>query len=769
MKNFAISKTKLIILAAVLVVVLVVVTFAVLHTSGRVDLANAPLIGRLFNGGAGSVVIVDMGPQYISPIGLAVNDDGYLFVADETGMRVLMLSHNHDNDADVYYIPDPSSDSDPATGVVREYQTNMPVNNVYYKDGRLFVLKGGLAGYLAVVNPENMRQTALVEVGHTPMSVAISGGNIFVINRFSNDITVVDIDSFEYVQTIELSGREPMSAQLVGNYLFIGNNLPEGSSMASVVSAKINVVDTAAMTEINVLPLVNGSLSAKGMVASPDGSTIYVTHLVNRYAFPRSQTDRGWQNTNAMSIIDVASQLIVATVLLDQTDLGAPNPWGIDITADGRYLVVAIAGTHDVIVIDVEGLNQKLDDVRSGTGLVPSLDVVVDYIPFLDGARERISLPGNGPRPVVVNGENVYIGQYFTGNIAVLNLESRGISTIELGDQPEFGTVRRGQILFHDGELIHQSWFSCISCHPGVRADGMNWDNVGERRLGIVVNTQSLLYSYRTPPARATGTAAWAGAITHGSFTLRGLTPEELEDVDNFIRAELPVPSPRLNRDGTLTEAAIRGRDLFELSCIACHSGPNFTDLRIMDVGTLLPSQWEYQPMVVPTLVEIWRSAPWFNHGSVYDMRDVVRHFAPELSESEVADLAEYVLSIGMEGELYGVEQMFVYRGGSPFWLSNMLEPGIAITAVTVRNQYASAPPAKLVIELFDPSSNAIAGTRQEHELGEMSFNAVVRVELYGNGITVPDTLQPGSYVRLSIVPLSGNDILATDLTFVYR
>ena len=63
---------------------------------------------------------------------------------------------------------------------------------------------------------------------------------------------------------------------------------------------------------------------------------------------PTTQVERGWMNTNAMTIIDVTTMKVLNTVLLDDTELGAANPWGVACTADGKYICVAHSGTHEL-------------------------------------------------------------------------------------------------------------------------------------------------------------------------------------------------------------------------------------------------------------------------------------------------------------------------------------------------------------------------------------------------------------------------------------
>jgi cytochrome c peroxidase len=53
-------------------------------------------------------------------------------------------------------------------------------------------------------------------------------------------------------------------------------------------------------------------------------------------------------------------------------------------------------------------------------------------------------------------------------------------------------------------------------------------------------------------------------------------------------------------------------------------------------------------PMDVPTLVEIWRTAPYLYDGRSYTVRDLLDVHRPEdrLTPSELDDLAKYVLSL---------------------------------------------------------------------------------------------------------------------------
>lgn len=124
-----------------------------------------------------------------------------------------------------------------------------------------------------------------------------------------------------------------------------------------------------------------------------------------------------------------------------------------------------------------------------------------------------------------------------------------------------------------------------------------------------------------------------------------------------FLNSMEPSVSPYRKPDGSLTEAAIRGRDIFESGasrCSHCHEEPLFTSLRKADVGTAGASDQGERRFDTPSLVEIWRTPPYLHHGRAATLRDVIVTLNPDdqhgrtshLSESEIDDLIEFLLSL---------------------------------------------------------------------------------------------------------------------------
>jgi cytochrome c peroxidase len=261
---------------------------------------------------------------------------------------------------------------------------------------------------------------------------------------------------------------------------------------------------------------------------------------------------------------------------------------------------------------------------------------------------------------MAVAGSKVYFAQYFSDSVAVYDrkaAEDAEIQTIPLGPPPKLTERRRGQLLFEDATICFQQWQSCASCHPDARMDALNWDLTNDG-TGNHKNTRSMLLAHRTPPAMATGVRESAEAAVRAGMEhilFNKLPEEDAVAVDTYLRSLRPVPSPHLV-DGRLTPAAQRGRDVFHeprIGCYRCHPEPLYTDRKKHNVGTRKPNDYTDR-FDTPTLVEIWRTAPYLHDGRYTTIRELLvegRHGLKRtgelpISERELADLVEFVLSL---------------------------------------------------------------------------------------------------------------------------
>ncbi len=535
-----------------------------------------------------------------------------------------------------------------------------PTGLVLGKDEtQLYVTGDGPKGTLMTVDLEKKQVTNSLPVGHTPVSPVLSpdGGLMYICNRFENCVVVVDLAQKSVVSSIPVK-REPVACGLSpdGKMLFVANLLPVGSADQNDIAAEVEVIDTAARSVVKSIRLPNGSTSLRGLCVSPDGKHVYVTHILARYTMPTTQLERGWMNTNALSVIDAVKMTLVNTVLLDDLTAGAANPWGVVCSPDGSKLVVTHAGTHEVSIINQNGLLDKLDKVAHGAAGKATLKVedVPNTLAFLGTLRKRIGLQVFGPRACTLAGSSLVVTGYFSDNLEVLDLAENGTAEhrqIPLSQSERMSEVREGEMLFNDARLCFQQWQSCASCHPDGRADGLNWDLLNDG-LGNPKNTKSLLGSHATPPVMITGIRPNAeAAVRSGIKYIQFTTPQEddAKAIDTYLKSLEPIESPFPQN-----ETVQQGKMVYEKAeCAKCHSGLHLTNLKKYNVGTGLGHQADME-FDTPTLVEIWRTAPYLYDGRVSTLEDVAGKFNPEdkhgktrqLTEDERRDLLAYLLSL---------------------------------------------------------------------------------------------------------------------------
>ena len=585
--------------------------------------------------------------SYLSPSALVADAEGKtLYVVEETARQVAIF--------------DVASKK-----VTKTIPVSLdPTGAALSPDGKTLYITGGVAeGAVAVVDVQTGTVTTRLTVGHTPMSPVVSpdGKTLYVCNRFNGDVSVVDLASGRQTGRIKVK-REPVAAALTpdGKRLFVANHLPIGAADGDYIAAEVSVIDTATGKVEATLKLPNGSTALRGVCVSPDGKNAYVTHILARYHMPTTQLERGWMNTNALTVIDTAEPATINTVLLDNVDLGAANPWGVTCSADGKWVCVTQAGTHEVSVIDRAALHEKLAKVAAGekvSVVSRTPDDVPNDLSFLVGMRRRLKLAGNGPHGVVVVGAQVFAAEYFTDSLGVVDTtpDARHRPTsLPLGPKVPLTIVRKGEMFFNDATLCFQHWQSCGSCHPDGRADGLNWDLLNDG-MGNPKQTKSLLLSHKTPPVMMTGIRADAETAVRAGikFILFAVRPEEdAVALDEYCKSMEPVPSPYLV-DGKLSKAAKRGWKVYKKAgCASCHPRRLYTDFKKYDVGTAKGLD-EGKHFDTPTVIENWRTGPLLYDGRAASMEEVITTHnyndahgkTSGLTPEAVADLVEFVLS----------------------------------------------------------------------------------------------------------------------------
>ena len=158
-------------------------------------------------------------------------------------------------------------------------------------------------------------------------------------------------------------------------------------------------------------------------------------HIVSNFDRPPSQVDLGWTSLNVLSVIDIQQKAVLSTIGLDDFYQGVGNPWAVACTADGRTICVCHAGTNELTLID----RRAVRETPSRPYLSPLVAGIPEKTESGATSKRRIKLPGQGPRALAVSRSTVFVVEYFSDTVAVIDLRAEAnnpVRTIALGPPP---------------------------------------------------------------------------------------------------------------------------------------------------------------------------------------------------------------------------------------------------------------------------------------------------------------------------------------------
>jgi mono/diheme cytochrome c family protein len=224
---------------------------------------------------------------------------------------------------------------------------------------------------------------------------------------------------------------------------------------------------------------------------------------------------------------------------------------------------------------------------------------------------------------------------------------------------------------------------SCASCHNDGGHDGRVWDltHAGEG-LRNTVNLrgraagQGFLHwsnnfdEVQDFEGQIRALAGGTGLMSDLQFNT-GTRNQPLGDAKAGVSADLDAlaayvaslnsfdPSPYRPAGGALSSLASEGRQVFTTqNCAACHGGTAFTISAVnnpRNIGTLKPSSGQrlggaLTGIDVPTLRDVWATAPYLHDGSAPTLEAAVRaHNNVSLSDADVNRVAAYLREIGSD------------------------------------------------------------------------------------------------------------------------
>lgn len=336
------------------------------------------------------------------------------------------------------------------------------------------------------------------------------------------------------------------------------------------------------------------------------------------------------------------------------------NPWEVAVSPDGRQVLTIFGATNDLYVANVE---------------------FHDYQEL--GYAATLQL-GNNPRAVRYSssGDSFYVYNALDFELVRYDAKSlRETGRVTTTRAPYEEDHLLGKRLFYTARqpMSGRQWIACSSCHIDGDADGRTWQQPEGLRqtqpLAALAWTHPLHWSADRDEVQDFEHTI-RGKLMQGRGLLRGQLPDALDEPISgrsrlldalavYTNSHQPSLSPHA-KDG-LSAAALRGQKLFHSTttkCASCHSGPVYSDSQpggkaTYDIGTgrdddteLMGTRYD-----TPTLLGVYRSAPYLHDGSAATLRDVLTTANPgdkhgvtsALSDAQVDDLVEFLKALPFE------------------------------------------------------------------------------------------------------------------------
>jgi YVTN family beta-propeller protein len=600
-------------------------------------------------------------PRYLTPADLRISPDGRrLYIVCEGNNSVLAV------------------DTRTARVVASVQVGSKPQGLAISPDGKTLYASNEWSDTVSEIDAATFQIKRTLKPGWGPVGLATdaAGKTLYVADGISNSVSVIDLATGKELKRLA-AFRSPhyVKASRDGRRIYVSNILPHLGLYDEPPVSELTVIATSDQTVTERI-LIPGVIELRHIAEAPaaQGGYLIVPFLRPKNLDPLIRVEQGWVVTHGMAVVRPVRGRVpfnkrssVAQVLLDDIDAYFADGFGAAVTPNGRLALVTASGANLVSVIDTARLNRLLRQAPA------------DGLPDrLDSARKFVvrRLPtGDDPRAIAVSpeGTRAYIINRLADSVTVVDLARLKVaSTIDLGGPKEVSRLRRGEQLFHDASYCLQGQFACATCHPADHVDGLAWnletpqlgrDRVDNRTLRGIAETAPYKWNGHNPDL----ITQCGPRIAKFLFRSEGFNTEELQSLVTFLRS-IPLPPNRhLAKDGELTDAEWRGRQIFyrkftndgkpipvQNQCETCHPADTHYTSRISaDVGSA--NKYDTSGMFdIPQLDRVCESAPYLHNGealtleeiwTVYNNKDT-HGVTSDMRKEQLTDLIEYLKTL---------------------------------------------------------------------------------------------------------------------------
>lgn len=579
-------------------------------------------------------------------------------------------------------------------------------------DPYVLVLQRG-ADTMGFIDKERAVLTDALWVGDEPTGIALTadGKRAYVSLATERAVAVVDVEKRALIGRIAV-GFDPRALALSkdGSRLFVASyrsaNLQDGpmGMRAAADDQDVWIVDTATRSVKKTIYTVAADLRA--IALSADGAELYVA-ATDGDTIPTQTEPTAKPFVHQAIAISVDEQAADYGRVRRSADLfrqpsagGKPfvNPSGVLVLGDALWL--SAESSNEVVILDRSTLAE----------------------------RKRASVCA-GPRQLAaLDSGAVAVHCFMDFTLAIVSGDGAMMQQLKLTDDPRPPAVALGERVFSRPGSNFAANHACTSCHIETQNDGMVW-RFGPRIWHNVRPLQLLAATTPIEWGAYVSSAENFGFQGPASIVGRPATTVEAEGLGAFLSSLLGAPretgSTRL--DGSYSEAALRGKDLFEkkLPCAGCHTPPLYTNRQYIGTGK------SGEPADIPSLLGVYR------HG-VYMVNGKPRSL--EAAVDVAIDYTKAQLTMGERADLIAFLRELTPKGAAPLAIFPDIDSNEAV--------YPDITPW---VAFSEPVDDSLPGSTAEAEA-----QAHLRIETEA-GQPVPCTvrLEPPRIVLLPNQPLS--------------
>jgi YVTN family beta-propeller protein len=590
--------------------------------------------------------------KYFSPINIAENNGTLYVVAQDKDLLIEIDARTSKIKGEIKTGNHPHSVVIESIGK-RAYVTNQWSDNV------------------SVIDLESRKVISAIKTSGGPAGLCFSKDEeyLYVVNSYTSDISVISVNKLTEVNRIS-AGNNPTGAALSPDgRVFITSRRANISSYGDTLESELTVLNDGSQRVMKRI-MVESAYMIENICFTPEGDLALFTLVRPKNLVPSIQVEQGFMMTYGLGVIELKNNDRITQLLIDEPNSYYSDPFDIVISKNGKEAFISSSGVDRITVVSIDSIRKLID--RSKPEM---LRLLANYPGISNKYVTGRIITGANPKGMVLSddGSTLYVSEMLNDRITGIETRTHRIKeTIELSVSGRITVARRGRRLLNSSGHTFQNQYSCYTCHPDGHEDGLVY-NMASKDMGRnVTNTQSLRDIAETAPFKWNGknlTVYRQDGIRFSTVLTRTeqFSYRDLDAIVSYIMTGIDYP-PNLqyNADGILTEAQLRGKEIFERvsdkagnpiqpnnRCVVCHPPPYYTNRQPADVNTLSKSD-DSILFDTPHLNNIFASPPYLHDGRAATLEEIWTIYGNsdkhgrvgDLTKAELNDLVEYLKSL---------------------------------------------------------------------------------------------------------------------------